>query len=207
MKSSNPKNLYKPSAGGNKNLVRALFAIVVCLFIFIFRGRQATSQDNLFDKLESSEELLSKHASKELELTDTVSNLESKVKILEDRLKESHDERDAALKSAAAARNIRGASGNKKEDGGGEDVEAMKKSVDLVSTQIEHLKKQMQKKAKIDAIKNFGPGPHRVKFELDFNPEEVPEGDATSFIIEMAPLKLVSDPPFNLFHIRCFYYY
>ncbi len=207
MKSSNPKNLYKPSAGGNKNLVRALFAIVVCLFIFIFLGRQATSQDNLFDKLESSEELLSKHASKELELTDTVSNLESKVKILEDRLKESHDERDAALKSAAAARNIRGASGNKKEDGGGEDVEAMKKSVDLVSTQIEHLKKQMQKKAKIDAIKNFGPGPHRVKFELDFNPEEVPEGDATSFIIEMAPLKLVSDPLFNLFHIRCFYYY
>ena len=72
------------------------------------------------------------------------------------------------------------------------EIESMNKSIDAVSTQIDHLKAEMQKSAKIDALKKFGPGPHRVKFELDFHPDEIPAGDATSFVIEMAPLDLVS---------------
>ena len=38
----------------------------------------------------------------------------------------------------------------------------------------------------------FGPGPHKVKIELEFNPEEVPDGTETSFTIELAPIDLVS---------------
>lgn len=38
----------------------------------------------------------------------------------------------------------------------------------------------------------FGPGPHHVRIEIDFNPEEIPDGTATSFTIEMAPIEFVS---------------
>jgi hypothetical protein len=44
----------------------------------------------------------------------------------------------------------------------------------------------------VSFCKRFGPGPYRVKFEIEFHPDEIPEGNGTSFIIEMAPLDLVS---------------
>jgi wobble nucleotide-excising tRNase len=198
MKHSKPVNLYKPSTGNNKSLVRILSAIIICLVTFVFHQQKDTSPNHLIEKIESNEEQLSRQAELtekiKAELTASITEYKNTVKILEQRLKESHDERDAAESSKKDLQTkLRGANGKEKENNGDEkEIESMKKSIDAVSTQIDHLKAEMQKSAKIDALKKFGPGPHRVKFELDFHPDEIPAGDATSFVIEMAPLDLVS---------------
>ena len=41
-------------------------------------------------------------------------------------------------------------------------------------------------------FERFGKGPHRIEFQLEFPPEEIPDGTADKFVIEMAPLDLVS---------------
>ena len=41
-------------------------------------------------------------------------------------------------------------------------------------------------------VSRFGNGPYRVEIQLEFPPEEVPDGTADKFVIEMAPLDLVS---------------
>lgn len=38
---------------------------------------------------------------------------------------------------------------------------------------------------------SFGAGPHKVKFELEFHPDEVPPGTRSDFIAELAPLELM----------------
>lgn len=57
---------------------------------------------------------------------------------------------------------------------------------------MENMTCSILKKKILFFCKRFGPGPHRVKFEIEFHPDEIPEGNGTSFIIEMAPLDLVS---------------
>jgi hypothetical protein len=73
---------------------------------------------------------------------------------------------------------------------------------DLLQKQIEHLRKEIQRNDKHAALEKFGEGPHRVKFELEFPPNEVPEGTKSSFIIELAPLDLVSLCFLLLFDLR-----
>lgn len=76
-------------------------------------------------------------------------------------------------------------------------------SLDEVKTlkmQLDHLQKEVQRHDKHAVINKYGEGPHRLKFQLDFPPSEIPEGSGDSFIIEMAPVDLVSYFPsdFNL---------
>lgn len=57
--------------------------------------------------------------------------------------------------------------------------------------QLDHLQKSVQHRDKHAVIDKYGEGPHRLKFQLDFPPSEIPDGSGDSFIVEMAPVDLM----------------
>lgn len=187
-----PVNRYKPSGGKNKALVRFLCVFIIFLVTYIFYDRTDPDTEQAAD---GAKKVLAEHITKEAELSASVKKLNNSVHILEKRLKESHDEVDKEMKiSKELMEKMEDSKNTDKANGTDEskkEIEKLNESVDLYTQQLDRLKGEIQKKAKIDAEKKFGPGPHKVKFELDFNPEEIPEGTATSFTIEMAPLDLM----------------
>lgn len=183
-------NLYKPKPGSTKSLVRSLYFIIACLAAYIIFGSSISNSEGQSVKDVDPEAALVKG----LDLEAEVDEFKKKDDILLKRLKESHDELEAAKLKLAEAEKL--SSPQLRGNGAEVKVEVpdteSRKRLAIVNKQVEHLKKEMQSRAKKEAEEKFGPGPHRIKFELDFNPEEMPEGDATSFTIEMAPLDLVS---------------
>lgn len=73
-----------------------------------------------------------------------------------------------------------------------ERIEKLQHELLLFKKQLDHLHGEMQRRDKHAALEEFGEGPHRVEFVVDFPPEEVPEGDDITFVVETAPLELVS---------------
>ncbi len=73
-----------------------------------------------------------------------------------------------------------------------EELEKFQHDHGIVLQQLDHLREEMQRRDKNVIIEKFGEGPHKVEFQLDFPPDEVPEGTVDSFIIELAPVELVS---------------
>ena len=71
-------------------------------------------------------------------------------------------------------------------------LEQSRKEVQNIQKQYEHLKEEVQRHDKHAVLDKYGEGPHRLEIQLDFPPEEIPEGSVDKFIIEMAPLDLVS---------------
>ena len=185
-KPDKPVDLYQPS--GSKSLVRILFLIIIALTSFIVYQYQQTEQNNIL--LHSKDE----------QLADLMVEYEAKKKSLSAQVKEAHDEKEAAEQSRAELEvQLRGAKDKNTAAAGTDtkatpksaDIKDMEASINMVTKQIDHLKKEMQRRSKKEALEKFGPGPHRVKFELDFHPDEIPQGTATTFIIEMAPLDLM----------------
>ena len=74
----------------------------------------------------------------------------------------------------------------------GDEIEKLKHNYDTATTQVAHLKEEIQRHDLNAVLDKFGEGPHHVEFQLDFPPNEVPPGTQDSFVIEMAPLDLVS---------------
>lgn len=79
----------------------------------------------------------------------------------------------------------------KQKSGNDEQMEKLNHDIGVVQSQLEHMRQEMQRHDKHALIDKFGEGPHRVEFQLDFPPDEIPEGTTDSFIIEMAPIDLV----------------
>ena len=191
-------NLYKPKPGSTKSLVRSLYFIIACLAAYIIFGSSISNSNSNGQSATDVKDVNPEAVFvKNLDLEAEVDEFKKKDDILLKRLKESHDqleEADAKLKLAKAeAKNLSSPQlrGNGAESQSLPDTESRKRLA-IANKQVEHLQKEMQSRAKKEAEEKFGPGPHRIKFELDFNPEEIPEGNATSFTIEMAPLDLVS---------------
>eukprot|EP00551_Chaetoceros_affinis_P008877 CAMPEP_0203667316 /NCGR_PEP_ID=MMETSP0090-20130426/4172_1 /ASSEMBLY_ACC=CAM_ASM_001088 /TAXON_ID=426623 /ORGANISM="Chaetoceros affinis, Strain CCMP159" /LENGTH=365 /DNA_ID=CAMNT_0050531437 /DNA_START=120 /DNA_END=1217 /DNA_ORIENTATION=- len=108
----------------------------------------------------------------EMDLTVRLNDMVDKIESLELELKESDKKR-------------------KKAKGELEKKEKDTKVNDLVTQQIEHLRQEIQRHDKHAVLEKFGEGPHRLEFKLDFPPDEVPEGTADTFVIEMAPIDLM----------------
>ena len=91
-----------------------------------------------------------------------------------------------------------------------EELEKTKHESATLKMQLEHLQKEVQRHDKHAVVDKYGEGPHRLKFQLDFPPSEIPEGKGDSFIIEMAPIDLVSlflfycSLVYNMHLITCF---
>lgn len=109
----------------------------------------------------------------EKDLNNQLLEMKEKVNILESDLKAS-DERRLKLEEEM------------------KEAEEDTKVNDLVMQQIEHLRQEIQRRDRHAVLEKFGEGPHHLEFTLDFPPEEIPEGTADTFIIEMAPIDLVS---------------
>lgn len=184
-------NLYKPKPGSTKSLVRSLYFIIACLAAYIIFGSSISNSNSEGQSVKDVDPEAA--LVKGLDLEAEVDEFKKKDDILLKRLKESHDELEAAKLKLAEAEKL--SSPQLRGNGAEVKVEVpdteSRKRLAIVNKQVEHLKKEMQSRAKKEAEEKFGPGPHRIKFELDFNPEEMPEGDATSFTIEMAPLDLM----------------
>lgn len=73
-----------------------------------------------------------------------------------------------------------------------EELEKFQHDHGIVQKQLDHLREEMQRRDRNAIIETFGEGPHKVEFQLDFPPDEVPEGTSDSFIVELAPIELVS---------------
>ena len=187
-------NLYKPKPGSTKSLVRSLYFIIACLAAYIIFGSSISNSNSEGQSVKDVDPEAA--LVKGLDLEAEVDEFKKKDDILLKRLKESHDELEAANAKLKLAEAEKLSSPQLRGNGAEVKVEVpdteSRKRLAIVNKQVEHLKKEMQSRAKKEAEEKFGPGPHRIKFELDFNPEEMPEGDATSFTIEMAPLDLVS---------------
>jgi len=187
-KNDKPTNPYQKS--GNKNLVRFLLLSIIGLVALIVYLQTHAGDSNL---VKSNEQDLKKELARHVE----------KEKHLSDQLKEAHEEKLAAEQSRHELElQLRGSKdkhGKASIHSGGEtkDVKEMQNSMDLIAKKIDKLEVDMQKKAKKEIIAKFGLGPHRVKIELGFNPEEVPDGTATSFTIELAPIDLM---PYTVNH-------
>lgn len=185
-KNDKPTNPYQKT--GNKNLVRFLLIAIIGLVTFSVYQQTNAGDINLVQSEEKElKEELTKHVQKEKHLIN--------------QLKEAHEEKNAAEQSRHELElKLRGSKDKQgKATSGGEmkEVKEMQKSMDLIAKKINKLEVDMQKKAKKEIIAKFGPGPHKVKIELEFNPEEVPDGTETSFTIELAPIDLM---PYTVNH-------
>lgn len=178
-KADKARNPYQQS--GNKNLVRLLILTIIGLVGFILYPQLQARypiQDNLSQEL-------TKHIDNENRFSQ--------------QLKEAHEEKLAAEQSRHELElQLRGSKDKHDKPGGGsKDKHELEATIELVVKKIGTLEKAMQNKAKKEIIEKFGSGPHRVKIEIDFNPEEIPDGTATSFTIEMAPIDLM---PYTVNH-------
>lgn len=180
--SEKPTNPYQQS--GNKNLVRILFLSVVGLLTLVLFQWQQTEKEH---------ELLE---SKEHTFAQELAEFNEKEKALVKQLKDVLEDKTASDRIRKELESqLRGAKGDDTTKSGAtvddKDLRAMEESVEIVQAKIDGLQKELQRRAKEEVLEKFGPGPHRVKFEIDFHPDEIPEGNGTSFIIEMAPLDLM----------------
>eukprot|EP00979_Chaetoceros_neogracilis_P007854 scaffold1698_cov279-Chaetoceros_neogracile.AAC.13 len=178
-KAEKPSNPYQQSS--SKNLVRLLILIIIGLVGFIVY-QQPQASDSIERK--NCEEV-AKYIEKESSFAR--------------QLKEAHEEKIAAEQSRHELElQLRGSKDkHDKSNGGSKDLKEMETIIELVVKKVNTLEKAMQNKAKKEIIEKFGPGPHHVRIEIDFNPEEIPDGTATSFTIEMAPIEFM---PYTVNH-------
>uniref|UniRef100_A0A7S3PVD6 PPIase cyclophilin-type domain-containing protein n=2 Tax=Chaetoceros debilis TaxID=122233 RepID=A0A7S3PVD6_9STRA len=172
-----PNNVYAEKKSAGKGSIITLVMMIVGLICFSMFQYNALGQgvEHLHEQ--------------ELNMQGMEMAEEEKIKQLQDQLKAVEIERDVARqKRSSLEKELKQHPVTEKGNSGDSDT---KKALQTARDQFLGLEKSIQKRSKIDAIEKFGPGPHRVKIDIEFHPDEVPEGTEDSFIIEMAPLGLM----------------
>lgn len=178
----NENNVYaqKRGSSSNSSFICILFFVITALVTF--SAYEYKEVDEGAGYIHEQEKIM-----KKLQMDS-----EEKINSLQQELKDVTNEKNAAQGSLHELEMKLKKERKKSDTGVKNDVQGeLTEALDLAQSQISGLEKAMQKRAKLDVIERFGPGPHRVEIEIDFNPQEIPEGTASKFTIEMAPLDLM----------------
>lgn len=166
----------------SKALLSILLIIIGTLIGFITYQKQHYEQlqKEVVDKVRI--EVKGAYEEKERALTNNLQSSEKDRKTMKEKI--------GTLESQLASSNDRMLK-LKKETEEKDHNRASSEESDIMAQQIQHLRQEIQRHDKHAVLEKFGEGPHQLEFTLDFPPEEIPEGTANTFVIEMAPIDLM----------------
>lgn len=184
----------KNGSSSTKIIVPILFIIIGALFGFIIYQNQQFQVESMRLLKDKDSQWSAREETLLLTLNQKEDENQMKEQImrreLDDMKRKNHNLEDDVKKSEEKILELEDKLENIGDDG--ELVQKLKHDNGVVQTQLEHLRQEIQRHDKHSVLDKFGEGPHLVEFKLDFPPDEVPEGTEDTFIIEMAPLDLVS---------------
>mmetsp|Transcript_6188 Transcript_6188/g.9133 ORF Transcript_6188/g.9133 Transcript_6188/m.9133 type:complete len:341 (-) Transcript_6188:139-1161(-) len=172
-------NLYKQpqSKRGTSRILLLIVLILIGLLVY----QHNYSEDEINALLEEKKELSTEFEKKLTSLTKEMMDAEEEKHGAE----QSRHELEVELRELKKDNDEIKAKPKKSKGG---EKETSSKVKDVMLAQLTKLETDVQRMAKNTVLEKYGPEPYRVEFQIEFNPEEVPEGTADKFVIEMAPL-------------------